>query len=59
MSINDYVKYLTQQMTAYLDTPAEEKEKKRSRHTTEASAYSSRWFGVVPFVFKMARKKTN
>ncbi|QKY69316.1 YqzE family protein [Lentibacillus sp. CBA3610] len=59
MSFDDYVKYLTQQITAYLDTPAEEKRKQRLKNKQEPPLYSNRWLGVLPFAFKVSRKNTN
>lgn len=60
MSFNDYVKYLTEQITSYMDTPAEEKREQRlKRQKEEPPVYSNRWLGVLPFAFKAARKKTN
>ncbi|MFD1360687.1 YqzE family protein [Lentibacillus salinarum] len=59
ISFNDYVKYLTQQITSYLDTPAGEKREQRVKNKVKPPVYSNRWFGVLPFAFKVARKKTN
>ncbi|HLS08048.1 YqzE family protein [Lentibacillus sp.] len=59
MPFNDYVKYLTQQITSYIDTPAEDKKEQKVKNKEKPSVYSNRWLGVLPFAFKVARKKTN
>ncbi|WP_237049374.1 YqzE family protein [Lentibacillus amyloliquefaciens] len=48
ISFNDYVKYITQQITSYIDTPSDEKKTRRLKSKDEATAYSSKWLGVVP-----------
>ncbi|SFA71308.1 YqzE-like protein [Lentibacillus halodurans] len=59
MSLNDYIKYLTQQITSYIDTPIEEKREKRLKNKEVPPVYSNRWLGVLPFAFKVAKKKTD
>ncbi|MBP1950363.1 YqzE family protein [Virgibacillus litoralis] len=58
MSGNEYIKYMTEQITAYIDTPAEEKKLRKSRHKTDPPVYSSKWLGILPFAFKLLLKKT-
>lgn len=59
MPFNDYVKYLTQQITAYMDTPAKEKRDQKAKDKEKPPVYSNRWLGILPFAFKVAKKKTN
>ncbi|WP_010530975.1 YqzE family protein [Lentibacillus jeotgali] len=59
MPLNDYVKYLTQQITSYIDTPAEKKREQKINNKGELPVYSNRWLGVLPFAFKVAKNKTN
>nr|WP_090082071.1 YqzE family protein [Lentibacillus persicus] len=59
MSFNDYVKYITQQFTSYIDTPAEEKKGRRQNSKSVTPVYSSRWLGVIPFILKAAKKNMN
>ncbi|WP_273130068.1 YqzE family protein [Metabacillus sp. HB246100] len=59
MSTNDYVKYVTQQLVKFMDTPRETRKKQREERKTELEStfYSNRWFGVLPFAFKLFIKK--
>ncbi|HLR62420.1 MAG TPA: YqzE family protein [Lentibacillus sp.] len=59
MPLNDYIKYLTQQITSYIDTPAKEKKEQKVKNKDESPVYLNRWLGVLPFAFKVAKKKTN
>ncbi|WP_164668626.1 YqzE family protein [Virgibacillus doumboii] len=58
MSGNEYVKYVTQQITTYLDTPAAEKKLKRIQKKSQPTIFSSRWLGILPFAFKLFIKRT-
>lgn len=59
-STNDYVKYVTQQLVKYMDTPKEtrkqQKEERKIQDLT-TSYYSNRWFGVLPFALKLLINK--
>lgn len=60
MSTNDYVKYVTQQIVKYMDTPREtRKQIKEDRKHEEISTpyYTNRWLGVLPFSIKLLMKK--
>ncbi|MFC0269976.1 YqzE family protein [Metabacillus herbersteinensis] len=58
MSTNDYVKYLTQQLVKYMDTPkAERIQQKQKKKQTEAPPYSNRWLGILPFALKLFMEK--
>ncbi|WP_299087969.1 YqzE family protein [uncultured Metabacillus sp.] len=60
MSANDYVKYVTQQIVKYMDTPKEaRKQLREERKNVETSStfYSNRWFGVLPFSLKLMLNK--
>ncbi|WP_163970202.1 YqzE family protein [Oceanobacillus halotolerans] len=58
MSGNDYVKYLTESFVSYIDSPPEERKRKRKRNKQPETVISNRWFGVLPFSLKFIRKKT-
>lgn len=58
MSGNDYIKYVTQEITAYIDTPRDEKKLKRSQKKSLSPIFSNRWFGILPFAFKFFKKKS-
>jgi hypothetical protein len=49
MSSDDYVKFLTQKLVKYIDTP--KNERKASRAIKQKWTY--RWFGLIPMSLKM------
>lgn len=58
VSTNDYVKYVTQQIVKYMDTPkAERLQHKQKNKQTESLPYSNRWLGILPFAIKLFMKK--
>lgn len=58
MSTNDYVKYVTQQIVKYMDTPKEErKQKKEEKKNVAVQPYSNQWFGILPFALKLIMNK--
>jgi YqzE-like protein len=57
LSTNDYVKYMTQQLVRYMDTPKEERKAKKSIRKTERSPFANRWFGILPFAVMFFIKK--
>lgn len=59
MSGNDYVKYITEEITVYLDMSTDEKKERRKKHKQSQVTLSNRWFGMVPFAMKMLWKKAN
>ncbi|MFD1335485.1 YqzE family protein [Oceanobacillus iheyensis] len=59
MKGNDYLRYMTEQVVTYLDLPKEEKRKRKKRYKRTNDVYQSRWFGVLPFTFKLWYKKRN
>ncbi|MBZ5749719.1 MULTISPECIES: YqzE family protein [Metabacillus] len=60
MSTNDYVKYVTQQIVKYMDTPKETRKQQREERKqveTSSSYYSNRWLGIIPFSIKLIMNK--
>lgn len=53
ISGNDYVKFVTEQVVTYMDMPPEERKKKKEKQKNAHGMYANRWFGVLPFVFKI------
>ena len=51
----DYLKYVTEQVTTYVDLPKEMKKKKADKKPTPY--YSNHWFGILPFSLKSYFKK--
>ncbi|WP_163581100.1 YqzE family protein [Gracilibacillus saliphilus] len=57
MSNNDYVKYMTQRIVKYMDTPKDERKKLKEARKQQEIAYSNKWFGVLPFAFRLLIQK--
>jgi hypothetical protein len=60
LSTNDYVKYVTQQIVKYMDTPKETRKQQREERKhieTSTTFYSNRWLGVLPFAIKLMMNK--
>ncbi|MDC3413407.1 YqzE family protein [Aquibacillus sp. 3ASR75-11] len=56
MSGNDYVKFMTQEIVKYMELPQDER-RKRKKSKKKQSSFSSKWFGLLPFAFKLLVKK--
>lgn len=41
---DELIKYITERVVHYIDTPKEARKRKQSRE-----AWSTRWFGMIPF----------
>ncbi|MCT2537544.1 YqzE family protein [Aquibacillus koreensis] len=59
MSGNDYMKFMTQEIVKYMDMPQEERKKRRQENKSQRKqdTLSNRWFGLLPFAFKLLVKK--
>ncbi|WP_208588398.1 YqzE family protein [Gracilibacillus suaedae] len=57
MSNNDYVKYMTQRIVKYMDTPKDERKKLKEERKQQEVVYSNKWFGVLPFAFRLLIQK--
>lgn len=44
----DYIKYLTEKVVHYMDTPAEVRKEQRSLTKSAREPWLVRWFGLVP-----------
>jgi len=53
MSGNNYLKFITEEFVRYYNDPKEVRKKKREEERLDRSVYLNRWFGVLPFTFKM------
>ncbi|MGC5327071.1 YqzE family protein [Brevibacillus sp. SYSU BS000544] len=53
MSFQDYLKYLTKRFVEYMDTPKEERHKRKSPR----EPWSSRWFGAIPMSIRLFLRK--
>ncbi|MGM7701953.1 YqzE family protein [Pseudalkalibacillus sp. Hm43] len=57
MSLNDLIKYLTQQFVKYVDQPKEDRKKTKEGRKEEKAPLSVKWFGLVPMAISMFIKK--
>ncbi|WP_058307465.1 YqzE family protein [Gracilibacillus massiliensis] len=57
MANNDYVKYMTQRIVKYMDTPKDERKKSKAERQQEEIVVSNKWFGVLPFAFRLLIQK--
>ncbi|MFC0470971.1 YqzE family protein [Halalkalibacter kiskunsagensis] len=48
MSLNDYVKFLTQQAVRRMDQPKEERLTRREERRAERQSLSTQAFGIIP-----------
>ncbi|PAQ14819.1 YqzE family protein [Bacillus sp. FJAT-42315] len=59
MSIYEVIRYCTQSTLSYLNEPKQERKQKRQRRKTERPAFSSRWFGVLPWAVRQLFRKSS
>jgi len=52
ISGNDYIKYITQQVTTYIDLPSDKRKERKAEQKHQRPSYSNRWLGVVPFMLR-------
>ncbi|TMV47841.1 YqzE family protein [Paenibacillus mesophilus] len=45
---DDYIKYLTEKVVAYMDMPADVRKEQRSLYRSTREPWQVRWFGMVP-----------
>ncbi|ANE48261.1 hypothetical protein SY83_20420 [Paenibacillus swuensis] len=47
----DLIKYITQQVVTYIDTPKEIRH--QARNTARKEPWESKWFGMIPISLKL------
>ncbi len=57
MSLNDYVKFVTQQIVMKIDEPKEKRKAERLERKQERMPLSYRAFGIIPFGVSMFVKQ--
>ncbi|MHA6250985.1 YqzE family protein [Oceanobacillus sp. CAU 1775] len=57
MSTNNYLRYLTEELTKYYNQPKEERKMKRKEKGSESKSFYNTWFGIIPFSFRILIKK--
>ncbi|TRM12694.1 YqzE family protein [Lentibacillus cibarius] len=58
MSVNEYVKYMTQQFTKFIDRPPNEKRTQKPVDSAQP-VYTNRWLGLLPFAWKLFLNKAD
>ncbi|MCM3738747.1 YqzE family protein [Oceanobacillus luteolus] len=53
MSTNNYLKFMTEEIVRYLNSSKEERKVRKEAGKQSDSAILNRWFGVLPFSFKL------
>ncbi|MBM7597977.1 hypothetical protein JOC34_000334 [Virgibacillus halotolerans] len=51
------MKFVTEQVVTYIDMPPDERKKRKTKQKDTQGMYVNRWFGVLPFVFKIFFRK--
>ncbi|RIW31078.1 YqzE family protein [Bacillus salacetis] len=57
MSINDYVKYMTQTFVRHFEKSPQERKTIKKRRKNERPGFLFRWFGVIPYALMFLFKK--
>ncbi|WP_227938529.1 YqzE family protein [Alkalihalobacillus deserti] len=57
MSLNDYVKFLTQQAVIRMDQPKEERRSKKLERKVERKPFSTQAFGMIPLGISLYLRK--
>ncbi|MBU8908985.1 YqzE family protein [Desertibacillus haloalkaliphilus] len=57
MSLNDYVKFLTEQFVTYVDRPKEEQRAKKEELKAMKLPFHYHWFGLLPLSISIFIKK--
>jgi len=60
MSVNDYIKYITEQVMTYLNKSPEEKRQEKIQQKKKKKGkvkLTNQWLGVLPMAFKLFIKK--
>ncbi|WP_332632343.1 YqzE family protein [Halalkalibacter flavus] len=57
MSLNDYVKFLTQQAVIRMDQPKEERRTKKLERRADRPPFSNQAFGIIPLGISLFLRK--
>lgn len=55
--MNDYVKFMTQEIVQYMDKPKDDRKKQRQQKKRERQPFAVRWFGVLPYALIMMKRR--
>ncbi|ADC48409.1 MULTISPECIES: YqzE family protein [Alkalihalophilus] len=57
MSLNEYIKFITQQLVLRLDQPKEVRKQEREARKAERPPFAYRTFGIIPFAISLLFKR--
>lgn len=57
MTFQELIKILTREFVVYVDTPKEERLKRRLERKESRTSWSEHWFGILPLGLKMGVNK--
>jgi YqzE-like protein len=57
MSVNDYVKFLTQTVVQHYNKSPQERKTIRKQRKTRKEPFLYRWFGIIPYAVGLFFKK--
>lgn len=57
MSFQDFVGFLTKEFVQYVDTPKDERVKKKQEKKKQQENWSQQWFGTLPTAISMLFKR--
>ena len=57
MSMNDYVKFITQTVVQHYEQPKDQRKHKKQQKKENKQPFLMRWFGLLPFAFYSIFKK--
>jgi hypothetical protein len=57
MSSQDLIKFLTKEFVQFVDTPKDERLKRKQEKKIQSKSWSHHWFGVLPIALKLALKR--
>jgi ribonuclease PH len=55
---DDLVKYITQQVVTYIDTPKEVRQQAKASIKEQREGWQTRWFGMLPLAARMLFGRT-
>lgn len=57
MSVNQLIQFITREILLFIETPVEERRKRKEIRREQRSPWSNHWFGAVPVAIGMLVKR--
>ena len=57
MNMNDYIKYLTEQLVKLINHSTDDSQFTEEQEMDQVRAYSNHWFGLFPFSIKFLKRE--